>query len=114
LKHKSLVTLTPGQEWKIMELVLPWYEKRVRQAIRVDLRQHQFDALVTFAYNAGSVYSKIAKPVNAGEHQTAAIVLLGATPKNPQLNSRRAAESALYSRADYGRQSAFTRLASEK
>jgi type VI secretion system Hcp family effector len=112
-KHKSLVTLTPRQEWKIMELVLPWYEKRVRQAIRVDLRQHQFDALVSFAYNAGSVYSKIAKHVNAGEHQKAAIALLRASSKNPQLNSRRAAESGLYGRADYGRLAAFTRLASE-
>lgn len=49
---------------------LPKYEARVNAAVRVPLAQHEFDALVSFDYNCGGIYSaQLTKALNAGDAQ---------------------------------------------
>ena len=75
----------------------------VRQAVRVDLAQHQFDALVDFCYNAGRgsfLGSSLLRYVNRAQFESAAAqfgLWVHAGGKIvPGLVRRRAAEAALF------------------
>ena len=57
--YSALVKLTPEQEKKLLLHIVPGYEKRVKSALKVDLLQHQFDALVCFAYNSGGRFNTL-------------------------------------------------------
>tara|TARA_Y100000310_G_scaffold324866_2_gene387337 strand:- start:4201 stop:4821 length:621 start_codon:yes stop_codon:yes gene_type:complete len=44
------------------------YEDRVNRAIEVPLKQHEFDALVSFDYNTGGIFrAKLTEAINAGD-----------------------------------------------
>lgn len=44
------------------------YESRVNQAIKVPLKQHQFDSLVSFDFNTGGIFkANLTKQINAGD-----------------------------------------------
>lgn len=47
------MTITKAQAEQILKRDLRKYEKAVNDAVRVDLSQEQFDALVSFCYNVG-------------------------------------------------------------
>ncbi|MCK7580809.1 MAG: hypothetical protein MZV65_37760 [Chromatiales bacterium] len=85
--------------------VVPQYEAKVKEAVRIDLYQHEFDALVGFAYNVGSI------PVTGGHLNRGevgkAIKLIRSVTKSkrvelPVLVKRREREVAPYLYGDYG------------
>lgn len=48
--------ITEDQATRLFAASLPGYERMVRDMVSVPLLQNQFDALVSFAYNAGTHY----------------------------------------------------------
>ena len=79
------------------------FERAVEQAVTVDLAQHEFDALVSFAYNVGSgafAKSTLVRKLNAGDKAGAAREFdrwnKAGGRELPGLARRRAAERALF------------------
>ncbi|MDQ3777640.1 MAG: lysozyme [Actinomycetota bacterium] len=80
------------------------FERAVRDAIRKPLKQHQFDALVSFAFNIGAHGfrgSTAAKRLNAGDFSGAADAML-LWRKPPEIIPRRRRERELFLNATYG------------
>lgn len=102
-----LVTLTNKKEYELMRMIVPYYERLARNKIKIDLTQHEFDALVSFAYNLGQVWSSIANHINAGRVSAAMNRMKDANKSggivNEGLIKRRALEIAVYTLADYGK-----------
>ncbi len=100
------MTRFPGSEFSLLKLIIPRYEKIVRGRLSVDLYQHQFDALVSFAYNPGPRFGEVAGLINRGETGKAMQVIKSVNKSGgkelPGLNRRRQLEVALYLYADYG------------
>lgn len=81
-------------------LDLAIYAGRVRQAIRVPLRPHEFDALVSFDFNTGGIFkARLTRAINAGERDAARHFMGWVRP--PEIRSRRAAEMALFRTGNY-------------
>lgn len=104
--NHPLVKLTPTQELQLLGNIVPKYEKIVRNALKVDLVQHEFDALVSFAYNPGGRFSTVARLINQGKvsdamktiklaNKSGGVVMAG-------LVKRREHEVALYLYNNYG------------
>lgn len=85
------------------------YENTVRQYVKVSLTQNQFDALVSFSYNAGAgalPASTLLKKLNSGDYLAAADQLLlwnkitdqhtGQKLASATLTARRKKERALF------------------
>ena len=79
------------------------YENVVNNAVKVPLQQHQFDALVSFAYNCGPANprgSTLLKKLNAGDYDGAALEFhkwcRGGGQVLKGLVRRRAAEALLF------------------
>ena len=78
------------------------YEKRVRDAVKVTLSQHEFDALVSFDFNTGGIFkAKLTKLLNAGDRKGAARAFMGWL-KPEAIRGRRMAEMTLFESGDYG------------
>lgn len=76
------------------------YEDRVNDAIRVPLKQHEFDALVSFDFNTGGIYrAKLTKAINAGEANASRHFMGWLKP--PEIRKRRTAEKRLFETGDY-------------
>lgn len=105
--NNDLVLLTDSEEFKLMQMVVPTYEKLARKKITVDLMQHEFDTLVSFAYNLGEVWTSVANHINNGKVNAAMIRLKAANKSggvvNDGLTKRRGLEVALYTLGDYGK-----------
>lgn len=76
------------------------YEKSVNDCVRVPLQQHQFDALVSFAYNCGIAAlpygnggkpSSILRALNAGDYLGAGLAFNN-WMADPEVRTRRAGE----------------------
>jgi GH24 family phage-related lysozyme (muramidase) len=67
VSNKKTVNLTEAQERKLLVYIVPAYEKIVRAKIKVTLLQHQFDALVCFAYNPAGRMKSVANFINEGK-----------------------------------------------
>ena len=55
-------SITQARAEELLLSLLPRYEKTVKNAIRIELTQNQFDALVSFCWNCGSsktLFSKV-------------------------------------------------------
>lgn len=79
---------------------LPRYEKRVNSAIKVALKQHEFDALVSFDYNTGGIYkATLTKRINAGDPKAAESFMGWLKP--PEIRGRRTAEMRLFQTGNY-------------
>lgn len=77
------------------------YEKRVNDAVKVDLKQHEFDALVSFDFNTGGIFrANLTKHLNAGNRAEAAQSFLGWL-RPPEIRKRRTAEMNLFKSGDY-------------
>ena len=81
--------------------------KIVKDAVLVDLHQHEFDALVSYAYTIGNI-TQTAGHINRREVRKALDLIGSATrsgneAKMPALVSRRPREVALYLSGDYGK-----------
>ena len=100
-------TITREAADKRLAHELASYERGVDEATKGKATQAQFDALVSFAYNvgvAGMKRSSVIKAHNRGDYQAAARAFALWNKAGgrvlPGLTRRRAAEAALYLRAD--------------
>ena len=69
--HVVGLTLTQPQVDKLFAWDLLGYEEAVTRAVKVTLKQHQFDALVAFAFNVGVrafEKSSLLRKLNAGDY----------------------------------------------
>ncbi|WP_246545284.1 glycoside hydrolase family protein [Photorhabdus hainanensis] len=103
--NRNLVSLTAEQETKLLKYIVPAYEDLVRRKIKVPLRQNQFDALVSFAYNPGGRFNDVTRFINNGEVNNAMeemkkAVTSGGVVVNGLVN-RRKYEVNLYTKGDY-------------
>ena len=77
----------------------------VRNRIKVELQQHEFDALVSFAYNPGGRMGTVATHINAGEVAKAMQEIQRANTSKgvvmKGLTNRREHEVALYLHGRY-------------
>ena len=82
------------------------YEADVALAVKVPLKSHEFDALVSFHFNTGAIArAAITRHLNAGNRQKAAAAFMNWTRAGGvagALTQRRSAERALFERGDYG------------
>lgn len=76
------------------------YEARVNAAIRVPLKQHEFDALVSFDFNTGGIHrAKLTAAINRGEKDAARHFMGWLRPI--EIKKRRTAEMRLFRTGDY-------------
>ena len=77
------------------------YEKAVNAAVKVPLKQHEFDALVSFHYNTGAIgKASFVKKLNAGDRAGALKGIMD-WRKPPEIIGRRTAERDLFSDGKY-------------
>lgn len=77
------------------------YEDRVNDAVTVDLKQHEFDALVSFDYNTGGIYkASFVKRLNLGDIEGATSGFMSWS-KPKEIIPRRRAEQYLFSTGEY-------------
>lgn len=116
-------TMPKGVERPIAEIFatfsrdLAKYEHRVNDAVKVPLKQHEFDALVSFDFNTGGIYkAALTKALNAGDRAGAARKFMGWS-KPPEIIPRRKKEQALFRDGTYsakGMATVYTASASGK
>jgi len=76
------------------------YEDRVNKAIKVPLKQHQFDALVSFDLNTGGIFkAKLTEAINRGDADAAKHFMGWLKPK--EIIGRRTDEMKLFQTGDY-------------
>lgn len=77
------------------------FEKRVNDAVKVPLKQHEFDALVSFDFNTGGIHrATLTKLINAGDRAGAAKAFMG-WKRPPEIIPRRRAEMKLFRTGKY-------------
>lgn len=94
--------LSKDEAVELLALDVQVAERAVRRAIVVPLAQSEFDALVSVAYNTGSVGQQVKGRLNAGDYAGAATAILSDRPtvngrRHPVLVARRQRESVLFS-----------------
>jgi lysozyme len=97
------MVIDASQAEQMLQLDLVRFEKAIARLVTVPLNQHQFDALVSFAYNVGEgnfSSSTLLRLLNAGDYSAAAAQFsrwINAGGKiMPGLVKRRAAERTLF------------------
>lgn len=84
---------------KVFDADLDKYERRVNEAIKVPLKQHQFDGLVSFDLNTGGIYrALLTKAINKGDMSGDGFM---GWLKPKEITKRRKAEQALFRTGDY-------------
>ena len=82
------------------------YEDGVNKALTVPVKQHEFDALVSFHYNTGAIMrASLTKLLNRGDRAGAAKAFLNWTRAGANKNAliyRRTAEMELFGSGEYG------------
>ena len=84
---------------RMFDVDLGKYEARVNRAIKVPVKQHQFDALVSFDFNTGGIYrANLTQAINRGDMSGDGF--MGWTrPK--EIIKRRKAEQSLFRTGNY-------------
>lgn len=81
------------------KLDLKSYAARVDDAVKVPLKQHQFDALCSFDFNTGGIYkAKLTQAINRGDFSGDGFM---GWLKPREIIGRRTAEQALFRTGDY-------------
>jgi len=113
------MTVTRAEAMKIFRRDLRKFERSVERAVKVPLRQHQFDACVSLAYNIGAANfrkSSVLKHINAGDMAAAARAFGNWTRSNGRvmrgLVRRRKAEARLFANASRTYRAAATGMIS--
>lgn len=89
-------SLTLGEAFALLKADLLKYEAGVRNAVKVPLKQHEFDALVSFHYNTGAIgKASFVKKLNAGDRAGALKGIMD-WRKPPEIIGRRTAERNLF------------------
>jgi lysozyme len=99
--------LTKGVEQPMSEAIKTFrkdiakFEQRVNKAVKVDVSQSEFDALVSFDYNTGGIHrASLTKALNSGDRARAAeLFMLWKKPK--QIIKRRQKEMRLFRDGNY-------------
>jgi len=88
--------LTLAQVLDLLRDDIKKYEEGVNKAVKVALKQHEFDALVSFHFNTGAIAkATLTKSLNAGDKALAAKQFMNwVTPK--EITERRMAERDLF------------------
>ena len=105
--------ITIKEAFEMFQTVLKNYEDAVNRAVKVPLKQHEFDALVSFHYNTGQVKAgSVDDKINKGDKKAAMATLLRYNKRrNPHTNKlevsngltkRRAKEQHLFETGLYG------------
>lgn len=85
---------------QVFDADLDTYEDRVRRAITVPLKPHQFDALVSFDFNTGGILrAKLTEAINKRAPDASRHFFGWLRP--PELRKRREAEEALFRTGNY-------------
>ncbi|MCC6479994.1 MAG: lysozyme [Sphingomonadaceae bacterium] len=93
--------LTVKEAFDMFRADLAKYEKRVNAAFTVTLKQHEFDAAVSFDFNTGAINRATwVKRFNAGD-RTGAIRDIMQWRKPPEIISRRQKEQKLFGQGLY-------------
>lgn len=94
-------TLTMTQALDMLREDIVKYEAGVNKAVNVPLKQHEFDALVSFHYNTGAIAkASFVKALNAGDRAAAAKGMM-AWNKPAEIIKRRQAERDLFEKGIY-------------
>src|ERR1700746_2431451 len=105
--NEDLVSLSSAQETALLRVIVPHYEAIVRRNVHVHLKQHEFDALVSFVYNPGGSFLPVSQAINAARVAEAMQIIktritTGRT-KSTGLVHRRVDEVQLYLHGAYHR-----------
>nr|DAU76330.1 MAG TPA: Lysozyme [Caudoviricetes sp.] len=77
------------------------YADRVNKAVKVPVKQHQFDALNSFDFNTGGIFkANLTKLLNAGDVKGAAAAFMGWL-RPAEIRKRRTAEMNLFLTGNY-------------
>ena len=94
-------TLSMQQAIDLLRTDIAKYERGVTKAVKVPLKQHEFDALVSFHYNTGAIgKASFVKKLNAGD-RAGAIDGIMDWSKPPEIIPRREAERDLFKTGIY-------------
>ena len=94
-------TLTIEQATDLLRTDIARYEADVIKAVKVPLKQHEFDALVSFHYNTGAIArADLTKSLNLGNRPRAGREFLNYL-KPKEIAKRRRAESRLFLKGEY-------------
>lgn len=94
-------TLRMAEAIELLRTDIVKYEADVIKAVKVPLKQHEFDALVSFHYNTGAISrSTLTKSLNAGDRKKAGKEFLNYL-KPPEIAGRRHAEATLFLTGEY-------------
>jgi GH24 family phage-related lysozyme (muramidase) len=98
-KHQDLVDLDETQIRKLLNHAVKEKEKMVKHDLHYAMYQHQFDALVSFAYNSGGKWHTVTRLINHGKVREA-MVAIGAAVTSGRIMAglldRRKKEIGLY------------------
>lgn len=90
------VTRPLGEVIDLLRRDLSRHEGRVERAVKVPLRRHQFDALVSFDFNTGGIFrARLVRLLNEGDHEGAAAAFDG-WHRPAEIIPRRNAEKRLF------------------
>lgn len=91
-----------GHALRLFAEDLTKYEDRVNKAIKVPLKQHEFDALVSFDFNTGGIFrAKLTAAINRGDKSGDGFM---GWLKPKEIIKRRKAEQALFRTGNYAAQ----------
>lgn len=94
-------TLTMSQVLDLLRTDIAKYEKDVSDAVHVSLKQHEFDALVSFHFNTGAIKkASFVKKLNAGDRAGALKGIMD-WRKPAEIIPRRTAERDLFKTGTY-------------
>jgi lysozyme len=94
-------TLTMSQALDLLRTDIAKYEKDVSDAVHVSLKQHEFDALVSFHFNTGAIKkASFVKKMNAGDRAGALKGIMD-WRKPAEIIPRRTAERDLFKTGVY-------------
>lgn len=89
------------EAFRVFAADLARFEARVRDAVAVPLAQHEFDALVSFDFNTGGIFTaQLTKSLNRGDRIGAGSGFMGWL-KPPEIRGRREAEQRLFREGAY-------------
>ncbi|WP_224983848.1 glycoside hydrolase family protein [Geomonas agri] len=97
--------LSEEQALRLLRLILPSYEMLVKKFVHVPLVQHEFDSLVSFAYNPGGRLRSVTTFINNGQIEAAMACMNAANTSGGKvmkaLTVRRRRETNLYRHGRY-------------
>ncbi|HEF5155864.1 chitinase class I family protein [Burkholderia multivorans] len=66
-KNRDVVNLSNDKQVELLHKTVPAYVRMVNKAVKVQLKQTEFDALVSYAYNPGGGWAKVTDMINRGQ-----------------------------------------------